>query len=138
MAAKKASTPASRAKSRVASRAKGQARAAASKTSAKQDRAAAGRAYSKPGKMLTGSAGSLPVAAARLAIEAGKKINRTKEAAARGDAKRFGGSVSKPKPAKTTSKWQHASETWKGRETAQAARAARQKRERGSRPYWGQ
>ena len=57
MAAKKASTPASRAKSRVASRAKGQARAAASKTSAKQDRAAAGRAYSKPGKISESGAG---------------------------------------------------------------------------------
>jgi hypothetical protein len=73
MAAKKASTSASRAKSRVASRAKGQARAAASKTSAKQDRAAAGRAYSKPGKVTGAGSGPLPVAAARLAAEALKR-----------------------------------------------------------------
>jgi hypothetical protein len=69
MAAKKASTPASRAKSRVASRAKGQARAAASKTSAKQDRAAAGRAYSKPGKISEPAQAGAPVAAARLLLK---------------------------------------------------------------------
>jgi hypothetical protein len=65
--AQKKTTPASRAKSRVASRAKGQARAAASKTSAKQDRAAANRAYSKPKKVIDSGAGNIPVSVARAA-----------------------------------------------------------------------
>jgi hypothetical protein len=76
MAAKKASTPASRAKSRVASRAKGQARAAASKTSAKQDRVAGNRAFFKPGKVIGAGSGPLPVAAARLGIEIAKKVTQ--------------------------------------------------------------